>query len=117
MTTDDLMKLYEKEREYQKKVFGDYKNNPCLNISSFLMFLDNYLDKSKKFYTSKWTNNPPPWLKSTKEMAQQGSCPANTYEELIKIFVLAGAALESYTVIDPDKWREDGIKDKWKDPI
>ena len=117
MTIQALMDLYNKEREYQKKVFGDYKNNPSLNVSSFLLFLDNYLDKAKKSYTSKWTNDPPPWLISTKEIAQQGSCPASTYEELIKIFVLAGAALESYTMIDSNKWREEGIKDKWKDPI
>jgi hypothetical protein len=117
MKEEDILKLYQKEREYQKDVFGEYKNNPSLNVGSFLLFLDEYLDKAKKSYVSKWTNNPPSWLKSTKELSQQGSCPASTYDELIKIFVLAGAALESYTVIDIDKWREGGIKDKWKDEI
>ena len=113
MTKQALMALYEKERQYQIKVFGDYKDNPSLNISSFLLFLENYLDKANKLYASKWTNTPPPWLVSSKELVQQGSCPASTYEELIKIFVLAGAALESFTAIDPNKWREEGVKDKW----
>jgi hypothetical protein len=26
---------------------------------------------------------------------------------------LAGAALETYTEINPDEWRRDGVKDKW----
>jgi hypothetical protein len=38
------------------------------------------------------------------------------YEELIKIMALAGAALETYTDIDPAKWREDleAHMSKWK---
>ena len=113
MTRDELIKLYEKERSYQLKIFGDYKDNPSLNLGSFLLFLDNYLQKAKKDYTSKWTNDPPIWMLSSKEMVLQQSCPSDSYEELIKIFALAGAALESYTAIDVSKWREDGIKVKW----
>jgi len=113
MTRDDIIKLYQKERDYQSKIFGEYKNNPSLSLSSFLVFLNSYLEKSKKYYSSKWTNQLPPWLLSTKEMVSQGSCPVECYEELIKIFTLAGAALESYCVIDVEAWREDGIKEKW----
>jgi len=114
MTRDELIKLYEKERNYQGNIFGEYKNNPSLNLSSFLLFLDNYLQKCKKNYVSKWTVDLPNWLLSTKEYIEQGSCPSDCYEELIKIFTLAGAALESYSAIDVDKWRENGIKEKWK---
>ena len=28
---------------------------------------------------------------------------------------LAGAALETYTVIEPDAWRKDGVKEKWRE--
>jgi small-conductance mechanosensitive channel len=115
MTREEIIKLYEKERDYQKSVFGEYKNNPSLNLGSFLLFLDNYLQKSKKYYVSKWTDNPPLWMLSSREFLSQGSCPSDAYEELIKIFALAGAALESYAAIDVSKWRENGIKEKWKD--
>jgi len=117
MTKEDLFKLYIKEREYEKEIFGEYKDNPSLNVCSFLIFLDNYLDKAKKYYVSKWEKDSyqiPQWLISTKELISQGSCPVNTYEELIKIFVLAGAALEAYTNINVDEWREEGIKEKWR---
>jgi small-conductance mechanosensitive channel len=115
MTREEIIKLYEKEREYQKIVFGEYKNNPSLNLGSFLLFLDSYLQKAKKYYVSKWTDNPPIWMLSSTEFLKQGSCPADSYEELIKIFALTGAALESYAAIDVSKWREEGIKEKWKD--
>lgn len=115
MTRNEIIKLYEKEREYQTKIFGEFKNNPSLNLSSFLMFLDSYLQKSKKYYVSKWSKDLPPWLLSTKETILQGSSPSECYEELIKIFALAGAALESYAAIDVSKWREEGIKEKWAD--
>lgn len=114
MTREEVIKLYEKEREYQKTVFGEYKNNPSLNLGSFLLFLDNYLNKAKKYYASKWTSDPPSWLTNSREAIIQKTCPAASYEELIKIMALAGAALESYTTIDIDKWREEGIKDKWR---
>lgn len=115
MTKEQLIKLYEKERDYQNNIFGEYKNNPSLNLGSFLLFLDNYLQKCKKYYVSKWTDELPPWMLSSREYSEQGSCPADSFEELIKIFALAGAALESYVAIDVSKWREEGVKDKWKE--
>lgn len=115
MTRNEIIKLYEKEREYQTKIFGDYKDNPSLNLASFLLFLDNYLQKTKKYYVSKWNNELPSWLLTTKEFIEQGSTPADAYEELIKIFTLSGAALECYSAIDVSRWREEGIKDKWKE--
>lgn len=113
MTQDEIIKLYIKERVYEKSIFGEYKENPSLNLGSFLLFIDNTLQKAKKYYVSKWTNELPPWLLSTSEFKSQGSTPVEAYEELIKIFALAGAALESYAAIDSSKWREDGIKSKW----
>ena len=115
MTRDEVLKLYEKEREYQTKVFGDYKNNPSLNLGSFLLFLDNYLKKAKNSYVSKWLNKLPSWLLTSREFVSQESSPVDSYKDLIKIFALSGAALESYVAIDVSKWREDGIKDKWKE--
>lgn len=114
MTREEVIRLYQKERDYQKTIFGEYNSNPSLNLGSFLLFLDNYLNKAKKYYASKWTSELPPWLNATKESITQKTCPAATYEELIKIMALAGAALESYTSIDPEKWRDEGIKDKWR---
>lgn len=115
MTEEEIIKLYKKERDYQKSVFGEYKNNPCLNLGSFLLFLDNTLQKAKKYYVSKWTSELPPWMLTTSEYKSQEVAPVEAYEELIKIFALAGAALESYTAIESSKWREDGIKDKWRE--
>ena len=117
MRREEIIKLYEKERTYQNKIFGEYKDNPSLNLSSFILFLDNYLQKAKKYYVSQWTNEPPLWLLTSKEFIAQGSCPADCYEELIKIFALAGAALESYAAIDVSKWREEGVKEKWREDI
>jgi hypothetical protein len=115
MTHGEVIELYKKEREYQKAVFGDYRNNPSLNLGSFLLFLDNYLNKAKKYYTSRWTSDLPPWLNATKESSIQGTAPVDTYEELIKIMALAGAALEAYTSINYELWRSEGIKDKWRE--
>jgi hypothetical protein len=113
MTREEVIKLYQKEREYQERIFGEYKDNPSLNLASFLLFLDNYLNKAKKYYASVWTSELPPWLNATKESVTQETCPAQTYEELIKIMTLAGAALESYASINPEIWRDEGIKQKW----
>ena len=117
MTREDVIELYEKERNYQIEAFGDYKNNPSLNLSSFLIFLDDYLNKAMKYYLSKWSEEKPPWLLATRESIQQNTSPVDTYEQLIKIFALSGAALEAYAAIDVNKWREDGVKDKWKGDI
>lgn len=114
MTREEVIKLYEKERDYQNNIFGEYKNNESLNLASFLLFLDSYLNKAKRSYTSKWTRDLPPWLLHTRESLIQDTSPVGAYSDLIKIMALAGAALESYTLIDIDKWREEGIKEKWE---
>lgn len=110
----ELMSLYLKERDYEKEIFGDYEKNPCFNVATFLNFLDQYIAKAKKSYANEWIDKRPPWLLSCNEHKHQACAPVKTYEELIKIFALAGAALEAFTEIDHTMWREEGIKDKWK---
>jgi len=109
-----IFDLYKKEREYQKKIFGDYNRNPTLNISSFMQFIETYLMKAKKGYTNVWIEELPNWLDNCLEYHDQGSAPVDTYEALIKVFTLTGAAIETYCNINVDNWREDGIKQKWK---
>lgn len=114
MDITQLFHLYKKEREYQKCCFGEYKDLKALNFSSFLLFIEKYLDKSKEGYTGKWVSKLPNWLESTTEL-KEGSAPVDAYEQLVKVFVLAGAALETYASINPDEWRkhpEEDIK-KW----
>ena len=108
--------LYDKEREYEKGVFGDYKDAPPLSLPSFILFLEEYVNKAKKAYVGKWEKELPPWLKTCKEYEQGSAAPVKAYEELIKVMALAGAALESYAVIDPSKWRENAESDalKWQ---
>ena len=113
MNTEEVMSLYEKERNYQRDAFGDYQNNPSLNLASFLEFLDDYVKRAKQEYVVKWTPILPPWLKTCKEQQLQNSAPVKTYEHLVKIMTLAGAALEAYAEIDLNKWREEGVKSKW----
>jgi hypothetical protein len=112
-----ITKLYEKERNYERCVFGEYKDDPSLSFASFLIFLEQYIKKAKEAYAGKWDKNLPPWLKACREHQNGGFAPVKAYEELIKVMALAGAALESYTVVDPDKWREDPEHDalKWKE--
>jgi hypothetical protein len=111
-----LFDLYIKEREYERKVFGDYANDPNLNVASFLQFIEETLQKAKTSYVNKWGSELPPWLLSCKEYYNGSPAPHTTYEYLVKVFALAGAALESYTNIDVEKWREDlTIKDKWRE--
>ena len=107
MTKEELFKIYEIEREYQFKNFGNYQKNPSLNLSSFITFLDHYLSKIKKEYTESWDEELPQWLVECKEFNLQEAAPVNAYKELIKLFTLAGAALESYTIINPEYWREE----------
>jgi hypothetical protein len=114
MTTEELFQLYVKEREYQTKIFGDFKENPNLNIASFLEFIRRYLNKADDFYADKWTSDLPLWMLNCKEI-ENGSAPILTYENLIKVFALAGAALETFALIDPSYWRAEGIKKKWLD--
>jgi len=116
MTPTEIFLLYEKEREYENCVFGDYKNVPSLNLASFIIFLDIYLKKVKEAYTGKWEKELPPWLLKCKEHDQNGTAPVKAYEEIIKIMALAGATLEAYTEVDTSKWREDLENEmkKWK---
>ena len=47
MTPQGIFRLYEKERDYETCVFGDYSQVPSLNLASFIVFLDIYLKKVK----------------------------------------------------------------------
>ena len=121
MKEDEIVKLFLKERNYEKSVFGDYKHLPELSFPSFLIFLKQYIDKAMQAYTEKWDSQLPPWLKGCREIGDaqgtpMGSAPVKAYEEVIKIMALAGAALETYTDIDASKWRESPEMDarKWK---
>lgn len=112
MTTEELFQVYVKEREYQTKIFGEFRENNCLNLASFLLFLESYLKKAIACYSDKWSdvNVKPDWLISCEE---EPTAPILTYENLVKVFALAGAALETFTEIDPICWRVDGVKKKW----
>jgi len=105
MTYEEVVELYKKERRYQTKEFGRYELNDCLNMASVLTFLRAYITRADKSYTEDWTNELPSWLVSCRELQIQKSAPVTTYDALIKIMTLAGAALESYTEIDVSKWR------------
>lgn len=116
MRKELIIKVYTKEREYEQYVFGDYGEIESLNLASFLNFLETYIRKARQAYSGRWENKLPPWLLSCKEFSQGGAAPVKTYEELIKVMALAGAALETYAVIDPYEWRIDYELDgkKWK---
>lgn len=111
----DIMKLYFKEREYEIKIFGEYENDKSLSFPSFLLFLKTYIDKAIEAYTGKWERSLPPWLITCKEFENHGVAPIKAYEEVIKIMALSGAALETYTQIDANRWRENPDEDlkKW----
>jgi len=113
----NIAKIYFKERDYENEVFGDYTDDKSLSFPSFLLFLKTYIDKAMEAYTGKWERELPPWLLSCKEFENHGVAPTKAYEEVIKIMALAGAALETYTTIDAEKWRENPDEDskKWKD--
>jgi hypothetical protein len=117
MGIQQILDIYEKEREYETCSFGDYKELKSLNLGSFIIFLDSYLKRVKEAYTGKWNKELPPWLVSCKEFEQDGNAPVKAYEELIKIMALAGAALEAYTDLDVSKWREniEAESRKWKE--
>lgn len=116
MTPQQIFALYEKERDYETCVFGDYSQVDSLNLASFIVFLDIYLKKVKAAYAGKWESELPPWLKTCKEIEQDGNAPIKAYEEIIKIMALAGATLEAFTEVDVSKWREDMEAEmkKWK---
>ncbi len=113
MTKDDLYDLYEKERAYQRKIFGNYNDNPALNFGTFILFLDRYISEIKKSYVDVWDRTLPSWLIECSEYNLQRTAPVKAYEDLIKLFTLAGAALEIYTNIDLSEWRSKGLKNKW----
>ena len=114
MTKEELFELYKKEREYQRQIFGYYSSNPSLNLASFIILVENYIKKVKENYVTTWSEDLPPWLLETREFNEQGTAPVKSYEDLVKLFALAGAALESFAIIDIKRWREEGVKDKWK---
>jgi len=112
-----INELYQKEREYERSVFGEYRDDPSLSFPSFLIFLEEYIKKAKQAYVGKWDKDLPPWMKTCVEHQNSGFAPVKAYEELIKVMALAGAALETYSAIDPSKWRENAESDalKWKE--
>ena len=116
MNEAKIIEIYRREREYQRSCFGEYTDIKSLNFASFLNFIRIYLQKAEKAYSGKWDQELPPWLLSCKEM-EEGSAPIEAYEELIKVFALAGAALETFTDLYPYQWRidpEEGQR-KWRD--
>lgn len=114
MDRPTTIELYKKERAYEESIFGDYSKDPNMNVASLLLMIEVYLKKAKDSYVSKWEYDRPDWLLNANE-CKQGTCPvpSKTYEHLIKVFALSGAALEAFTEIDPTLWRDDGIKEKW----
>jgi len=107
MERENVVRLYDKERRYQEKLFGNYEKDKSLNLASFLEFLRTYLDRANNSYTKKWIRELPPWLKSCRESETQNLAPADTYDSLIIIMTLAGAALESFAEIDVSQWRSE----------
>lgn len=105
--------IYLKEREYQKRIFGNQKGNEAMNVSSFLTFLQSYIDKASKSYCEKWNNNLPDWLIQCREFSLQKTAPVKTYSYLIKILALTGAALEFFTDINVNEWRNEEPNTKW----
>jgi hypothetical protein len=117
MNQKKLFDLYLKEREYQRCCFGEYYDVKSFNLASFLNFIDTYLKKCQTAYSEKWDTETPPWLINCKEMLQDGSAPIQAYEDLIKVFALAGAALETFSDIDIDEWRRNPENDirRWRE--
>ena len=116
MNIETLFNLYYKERQYQKKLFGEYSEIKSLNLASFLIFIDEYLKKAEKSYSGKWNDELPTWLENCKEFEYGQTAPIEAYEHLIKVFALAGAALETLSNINPEEWRKNPEKDieQWK---
>lgn len=114
MQIEELVQLYIKERLYEKERFGEYKNIKSLNLASFIVLLRCYIEKVEKAYSGNWDTELPPWLISCEEYKLGNTAPVKVYEELIKIMALAGAALETYTIINPEKWREKIENKEWK---
>jgi len=116
MNEAKVTEIYKREREYQRLCFGEYADLNSLNFASFLQFIEEYLQKAKKSYSGKWDTEMPGWLISCKEM-EEGSAPVEAYEEIIKVMALCGAALETYTALNPSAWRKNPEDDgqKWRE--
>lgn len=84
-----------------------------MNFASFIQFVEEYLKRTKAAYCGHWKEDLPPWLNNCKEM-EEGSAPIEAYEELIKVMALAGAALETYSDLNPYEWRNDQELDRNK---
>ena len=110
-----LFDLYQKEREYQKCCFGEYSEIKSLNLASFIIFIEKYIERTKESYSGKWDTHSPEWFINSNEMGG-GSAPVTAYEELIKVFVLTGAALETFLDVDVDEWRKNISEEvtKWR---
>jgi hypothetical protein len=114
MQIETILELLRKERAYEFNVFGPYKNYKSFNVVSFLTFIEEYINRSKQSYSSKWENELPSWLLNCKEFSEQGTAPVDVYEALIKIMTLAAAALETFTELNVEEWRKNlEPKDKW----
>lgn len=117
MNRKQLFDLYLKEREYQRCCFGEYHDIKSFNLASFLNFIDTYLKKCQTAYSEKWETSLPPWLLDCKEKSNDGTSPVQAYADLIKVFTLAGAALETFADVDIDEWRRNPEADirRWRD--
>ena len=117
MSPEEVIALYRKEREYETEVFGDYKKVESLSFPSFLILLDEYVQKAKKAYAGKWDSQLPRWMVMCDEYIKDMAAPVEAYEQVIKIMALAGAALETYSTVRLDEWRKNPEEDKkkWQD--
>ena len=117
MNKQKLVNILIKELDYQRNIFGNYKNDPKMNVASLIIIIEEYLKKAKKAYITDWTKKLPKWMLDCKERGNNDlsplPAPVKTYEEIIKVFALSGSLLESFTDLNPEYWRENGIKDKW----
>ena len=110
----DVIELYKKERDYERNTFGEYKDIKSLSFPSFIILIKQYLEKVEKAYAGKWSRELPEWLETCAEFEKDGTAPVEAYEQMIKLMALAGAALETYSEINTEKWREDPEIDRTK---
>jgi hypothetical protein len=114
MNEKKVLELYKKERDYERSTFGDYKDIEALSFPSFIILIKQYIEKVEKAYADKWSRQLPSWLMNCAEFEKSGTAPVEAYEQMIKLMALAGAALETYSEINIDKWREDPEIDRTK---
>jgi hypothetical protein len=114
METEKILEIYERERNYQNLCFGEYSEIKKLNPASFLAFIRKYLNEAEEAYCGPWSKEVPEWLKDCYEL-EEGTAPAEMYANIIKVMALAGALLETYIEILPEKWRSDPLVEgqKW----